>query len=148
MSYVITETTMAIIPGRKTKILDGKQTISILDSPKEIVSRSCKLNGSTLEGRQKGSAYLIGSSYKPPVIVNEEDHIIFIPTHSIRNDRCAWLSLKHILCYYPKQNKVFVEFRNHEKILLDISYEVLDRQILRATRLELILNGRNYTKHL
>lgn len=150
MSYIISSATLAIIPhGKKTKIIEEKHNIISNEITAEIVERNCYLNGSTLEGRIKGSSYLLGSNYKPPIIINDSLNIILIPTHSIRNQNCNWINLINMLHYSPtKDNKVLIEFINNKKIIIDVSYNIFDKQVLRATRLESALKGRNYQKYL
>lgn len=151
MPYIIKENTLALIPqAEKTKVIE-KTTSIILEGeqPSQIVSDNCFLYGSSLEGRQKGSSYLIGTSYKPPIIINDKTNLILIPTHSVRNKDCIWVTLKNILNYYQTEDgSVILEFTNHKKIVLNISYTKFDKQVLRATRLESTLRGRNKQKHL
>lgn len=150
MSYIITNSTLAIISkGKKTKVVEEKQSILINEMTANLIERNCYLNGSTLEGRLKGSSYLLGSSYKPPIIINDSENIILIPTHSIRNKDCNWINLTTMLYYSPTDNnKVLIEFKNNKKIVLNTSYNIFDKQVLRATRLESALKGRIYQKYL
>lgn len=150
MSYIIKKETLAIIPhGKKSKIIEEKHNIIINELTAEIVEKNCYLNGSTLEGRIKGSSYLLGSNYKPPIIINDSLNIILIPTHSIRNKNCNWINLINMLHYSPTNDKkVLIEFINNHKLVIDISYNIFDKQVLRATRLESALKGRNYQKYL
>lgn len=150
MSYTISNHTLALLPtGKRTKIIEDDNITTIGEEATEIVAKNCQANGSTLEGRIKGSSYLIGSSYKPPIVVNDESHLILIPTHSNRNKQCCWITLNNVLNYNPyKKNSVLIEFRNHYKIVVNISYTIFDHQVLRATRLESALRGRNNKKHL
>jgi len=150
MPYIIRENTFALIPnGKKTKIIEQERNQLINEGTPEIVSKNCYRNGSTLEGRQKGSSFLIGTRCKPPIVLNEMASIILIPTHSNRNEKCNWISLTSILHYYPTtSNKVLIEFINHKKMIINVSYSIFDKQVLRATRLESALKGRNYQKNL
>ena len=150
MSYIISTDTLAIIPhGKKTKIIEQKHNIISNEITSEIIKRNCYINGSTLEGRVKGSSYLLGSTYKPPIIINDSLNIILIPTHSIRNNRCNWINLITMLHYTPtSDNKVLIEFINNRKLIIDISYNIFDKQVLRATRLESAIKGRIYQKYL
>jgi len=148
-SYIIKSNTYALIPvGSKTRVIEEDSCFIIEDLPTSIINLNCCLNGSTLEGRQKGTAYLIGTSYKTPIVVSDKSNIILFPTRSIRNSSCIWIALHGILCYKQYGSKVIVEFRNNQKIMLDISYNIFDRQVLRATRLESALHGRNIQKSL
>ena len=103
MPYIINNKTLALLPlGKKTKILEWDKDFIVEESIINIIEHNCILNGSTLEGRRKGSSYLIGASYKPPIIIDEMKRIILIPTHSNKNSNCKWFILDNILKYYLK----------------------------------------------
>lgn len=150
MSYIINNNTLALLPvEKKTKIIEEDKITIINSEANDIIAKNCKLHGSSLEGRLQGSSYLIGSNYKPPIIIDDQSHLILVPTHSNRNKKCCWIMLNKILNYNPyRQNSVIIEFFNHYKIIVNISYAVFDHQVLRATRLESALRGRNNKKHL
>lgn len=150
MPYIINDKTLALLPlGKKTKILEWDKDFIVEESIINIIEHNCILNGSTLEGRRKGSSYLIGASYKPPIIIDEMKRIILIPTHSNKNPNCKWFILDNILKYYLNtSNKVVVMFKNNQKLELDLCYANFDKQVLRATRLESSLRGRKYKKFL
>lgn len=145
MPYIINKNTQALIPmGNHTKILEKNKMIIIKDIPVNIVAANCILNGSTLEGRQNGSGSLLGSNYKPPIVINNSKEIILIPTHSSRNKSCVWINLSEI-AYYRKNinNQTTIEFLNKHKIEINVSFNIFDKQVLRATRLESAIRGRN-----
>lgn len=150
MLYNITNETLALIPnGTKTKIIERVKIYNSSENINNIIERNCIQNGSSLEGRQKGSAYILGTSYKPPIIISELAGIILIPTHSIRNQKCIWINLKGVLNYeYCSPKQVVIEFINHQKLLLNISYAVFDKQLLRATRLDITLRVQKEKKYL
>ena len=150
MPYIIKETTLALLPkGKKTKILEFDSNFEVEESINNIIEYNCNLNGSTLEGRRKGSSYLIGASYKPPIIIDEVKRIILIPTHSNKNPNCAWFTLENILKYYLNtNNQVTIIFKNHQKIDINICFANFDKQVLRAIRLESAIRGRKHTKNL
>lgn len=150
MPYLIGEETFALLPNSKgTKIIEEYKSFIVNEATPNIVDRNCYMNGSSFLGRQKGSAYLIGTSYKPPILINGYKNIILIPTHSIRNKKCAWLNFHTIVTYYENnQKKTIVELKNSKKVVLEISYNIFDKQIARATRLEYALKGYNKQKHL
>ena len=133
MSYVINKNTLALIPnGRFTKIMEKDNTFIIPNFIISLIDNNCQINGSNLKGRQKGSAYLLGTYYKPPIILNEIDYLILIPTHSERNNKCIWLNLYNI----------------QKSLELNLSFSKFEKQLLKATRLESILRGRNHQKNL
>ena len=48
---------------------------------------------------------------------------------------------------YKSEEGIVIEFLNDKKIILNISFGVLDNQVLRATRLESALRGRKIRKN-
>lgn len=148
MPYIINKETLALVPkGSKTEIIESNNLITSKETTLDLIENNCIYNGSSLEGRQKGSIYLIGTPYKPPIIVDDINEIIMIPTHSARNKNCIWINLKNLLSYTQKDEKsITIIFRNHQQISINISYQIFDRQVLRATRLESTLRGRNNQK--
>ena len=146
MPYIIKEKTLALIPyGSKTHVLEYSNDEMIEEPLLQILEHNCILSGSTLEGRRKGSSSLIGANYKPPIVIDEVKKLMLIPTHSHRNPKCIWLVLQNILNYQIKNNqKVTVAFKNNQKIDLEISYSIFDKQVLRAARLQSALKGRKY----
>lgn len=149
LTYIINEKTLAITrENKKTRIIEKYNSYLVSEDPVDIINLNCKLYGSTLEGRQKGSAYLIGTNYKPPIIVNNGKNIILVPTHSHRNNKCSWIVLRNLANYFPYENDVIIEFQNEIKILLNISYTIFDKQVLRAARLESVMRNQNSQKSL
>ena len=144
VDYEINRETLALIPSAEniTKVLELNNEYTIKKGVNKIMESSCEFFGSSLIGRQKGTTKLIGVTHKAPVIIEETEEIIFFPTTSPRLSICSWISLKNIEKYYQENNKMVIAFRNGSKVELDISYGVLDNQILRATRLESVLRSR------
>lgn len=145
--YEINEETLFISPYKERSKVYENHRVFLVDKPvSEIMEDSCNYFGSSLEGRQKGTERLIGITYKAPIIVEESKGIIFFPTSSPREKKCSWVSLNNIAKYYFKNKNLFIEFKNGIKIALDVSYGIIDNQILRATRLESVLRSRKGQK--
>ena len=143
-NYEISKNTLAIIPvgEKKSKIFEKDNSYIIESSPNKIMDSSCKYYGSSMDGRQKGTNSLTGISYKAPIIVQDDGTIIFFPTTSPRLKKCCWVSLNNIESYYydfEKKTCVII-FDNNKKIEFDVSYCVLNNQILKSHRLESIVN--------
>lgn len=136
--YEINEKTLAILPFSKNKsiIYEGNDCYVLEKSVSKVMDASCRYYGSTIEGRQKGTAALTGITYKVPIIISEENNVIFFPTSSPRLKNCGWVSLNNINKFYEKENKMLIEFLNKEKIELSISENILKNQILKASLLE------------
>ncbi len=142
--YEINSSTCALIPNDdfSTRIIETQNIINIPYSTSNIIEYSCAYYGSSFKGRLNGSKCALGSKYKLPIIIEESREIIFFPTTSYESNNCAWISLKNISDYKKESNHVKVLFQNNTFIDLNISYESFENQVLRATKLLLILKSR------
>ena len=145
-NYEISKDTLAVVPVglNKSKVIEKDGDYIINKYPNKVMDDSCKYYGSSISGRQKGTTSLTGISYKTPIIVQEEGNIIFFPTSSPRLKNCVWLSLNNIDSYYYDFEKkaCVIVFDNNSKLEIDMSYNVLNNQILKSQRLESIFNKR------
>lgn len=146
--YEINDNTLALIPfdDNKTKIYENNKVFIVNKNIIKIMDFSCEYFGSSLNGRQKGTFNLIGITHKVPIIVEESKEIIFFPTMSPRIDKCSWFSLKNITKIFSENNKNYILFNNNIIIEADVSFGVLNNQLLRATRLESVLRNRKLIK--
>lgn len=142
-NYEINKKTVALYAmNNKTRVYEEDRNFVVDKTANEIMEESCEYFGSSYAGRKKGTENLIGVCYKAPIIVEETNNLIFFPTSSPKKKDCSWLKLTEVDRYYYRGNKLVVEFKNGEKILLDTTYGTIDNQILRSTRLESVLRGR------
>ncbi len=144
-SYEINEDTLVILPidKKKTKVLEKDYEFVVEKNPYEIMDASCQYFGSTYEGRKGGSQNILGSSYKVPIIVKEENYIIFFPTESPALDSCIWISLHNIQKIEKGENHTTnLYFKEGKKMNVPVSYRSIENQILRSTRLESVLRNR------
>lgn len=140
--YEINSSTLAIIPvsEKVSRVMEEENVYLVNKSTTKIIDDSCKFFGSSYLGRFEGSKRLLGSKiYKAPIIIEESNEIIYFPTGSSRDMNCTWISLKKIKKYEKNEYITTVIFKNETTLELDISYESLSNQILRASRLESIL---------
>ena len=146
--YEINDKTLAILPFSKNKsiIYEGKDCYILEKSVSKIMDASCRYYGSSIEGRQKGTANLIGITYKAPIIISEENNVIFFPTSSPRLKECSWISLNNVNKITERNNKISLEFLNKEIIELSISENIIRNQILKASLLESAIKKRSKYK--
>ena len=141
--YEINNKTMALYAmSEKTRVYEEERSFVVDQQANEIMEESCAYFGSSLSGRRKGTEKLIGASYKAPVIVEETKNIIFFPTSSHKSNSCSWLRSSKVERYFYKNGKLIVEFVNGDKLALNVSYGVIDNQIMRSIRLESVLRNR------
>ena len=145
--YEVNPETMAVIgmEPNKTKIMEY-QTDSILEeSAYEVMDYSCCYFGSSYQGRA-GSKKMLGFNYKLPIIVEETRGIIFFPTTSPSSYDCIWLSLHSIDRVVGDSKGTKVIFKNGKELVIPISKLSLENQILRASRLQCLLDSRKVEK--
>lgn len=142
--YEINSSTCALIPNSdfSTRIIETYNTTNVPYSILNIIEYSCAYYGSSFKGRLIGSKCALGSKYKLPIIIEETRELIFFPTTSYESNNCIWISLQNICDYKREENHVKVLFQNSTSIDLNISYESFENQVLRATKLLLILKSR------
>jgi len=149
-TYEISKQTLAVIALNEetSKIIEEDKEFTINRSSKKIINDSCKFFGSSYEGRFQGTKTMLGISHKSPIIIEESSEIIFFPTSSPRLDMCSWISLNNIKDYYKDKKNTIINFSCGKVLNLDISYGIIDNQVLRATRLQIILkNKKNMLKN-
>ena len=143
-NYEINKETLAIIPIEEelSRIIEEKNEYTVKASVLKIIDDSCKFFGSSYEGRFEGTKTIMKVSHKAPIIIEETTKIIFFPTTSPRLSTCSWISLNNIKDYYRSGDNTVILFSCGKKIKLHLSYPIIDNQVLRATRLEALLNKR------
>ena len=121
--YNINKNTLALMPYGKNKSL-------VFEKHKYYIVNQ-KVN-KLMEGTES----LTGISYKAPIIVKEEENIIFFPTCSPRLKECSWINAGNISNIYKKKDRCLVEFYNKETLEFDISYNIMNNQLSKSLLLE------------
>lgn len=143
-NYIINKETLALISELDgTRIYEKNTNFFVNLSPNNIIKSSCLFYGCSFEGRLNGTKYILGLKSKIPIIINEKNNIIFFPTDSIRKSSCNWLSLNNINNCQKNAKNTKILFFNGIELSLNISKYIIDNQILRASRLQMLINQRN-----
>ena len=145
INYEINNNTLALIYENNSTVVYEKNKKFILKGilPNKIIKYSCEYFGSSYEGRVKGTNILTGITHKVPIIIEESNEIIFFPTSSSRLNTCSWIRNKYIKNYVKApENTVEIVFVDNNKLHLNCSYDILNNQILRSSRLESIIRYR------
>lgn len=145
MEYEINRGTLAIMPNENASSLvyEDDDRFLIHQTPFQIMEDSCKYFGSTYEGRKDSAKAILGAEYKVPVIVEDMDNLIVFPTTSPKADDCIWISLKRIKNFEKVDSiNTKVIFDNNKEIIVPVSYQTLENQISRASRLDFMMRKR------
>ena len=145
-NYELNMDTLAIIPlnANETKIVEKDDEFIIRLSSMKIIDDGCRFFGSTYAGRMEGTKSMIGINYKAPIIIEETTPIIFFPTISPRLEACSWISFKDVDKCIKEDKKSIIIFKNGTKLELNLSYKILQNQILRSSYLNSMLISRKF----
>ena len=143
-TYEVNMDTLAIIPinANETRIVEKDSDFIVNSSSMKIIDDGCRFFGSTYNGRMEGTKSMIGINYKAPIILEETTPMIFFPTISPRLEACTWISFKDVDKCIKKDKASTIVFKNGTKIELDLSYKILQNQILRSSYLNSTLISR------
>ena len=147
--YEINTNTVAIIGVNDnfSEVIENNNNYFIKDNSFSIMEHSCEYFGSTCSGRILGSKKMLGINYKVPIIVEESNDIIFFPISEIENSKCVWISLKWFdRVEEDHDNNTYIYLKNGKKIKTKISRYSIENQVLRASKLYLLLNERKNIK--
>ena len=143
-NYLINKDTLAIIPyDDNSLVYERDRKFIVKKNPNAIIISNCYMHSSSYVGRLDGTKRLTGYSYKAPIIIEERSKTIFFPTSSPRLKNASWINLDNIEYAYRDKNKNKIMFSNGISIDIDLSLNVINNQILRATRLSSILAKNN-----
>lgn len=139
--YLINENTLAIIPYKnKSKVIEKYITYVVNLLPTEIVNNSCLYYGSSYKGRSESSSYFLGTKYKNPIIISENNRVIMFPTTSPNNVDCLWINYKGISKYYSHNlSTTKIELINNKILTINLSNRIFGNQVLKSSRLDLII---------
>ena len=147
VSYEINRNTMALIPisDDQTEVIERDNNFIINMNIMDIIKNSCEYFGSSYLGRKEGTKKLTGITHKSPIIIEESNKLIYFPTESPRLSSCSWIGFNNIKNYINKNGKTTIIFDNDKILDLNISYGIIDNQVLRSSKLESILRKRTNT---
>lgn len=148
-NYEISENTLAVVglKNGKTRIIEYNLDRLYDLNSYSIMDYGCNYFGSSYNGRAEGTKKIMGYSYKVPIIVEETSDLIFFPTTSPTFNNCIWFNLAGVLDIQEKFNVCIVTLINKKRIVVQASKSSLENQILRATRLKYLINGRKKVKN-
>jgi competence protein ComK len=145
MKYEVSKGTLAIVPNEKNTslVLEDEERYIVNNNPFEIMEESCKYFGSTYQARKQAAKEILGAEYKVPILVDELNNIIALPTTSPLSVDCIWLSLTRIKKIERVSDFVTkVIFDNDLVLNVPCSYRSVESQISRAYRLEFLTRKR------
>ncbi len=142
--YFINEDTLLLIPKDKktTKIFDINGEYLIKKNIFALVDESCQYYGSSYNGRYVSAKKTLDMDYKLPIIIDEVKEVVLFPTCSPKLNKCMWICVNNVENYSKSKKKSTIKFINGKTYEVDITLNVLENQILRATLLLMKLKKR------
>ena len=143
-SYEINKDTCAIIniDNEICKIIEKDNEYLLSKRSFEVMEDSCEYYGSSYTGRIKGTKMMLGCNYKLPIIIEEANNLIFFPTTGSNNEKCSWIALNQVEKFERHNGYTKVIFYGGKSTILKMSPSSFEMQLLRATRLQNLLNKR------
>ncbi|MCD5324091.1 MULTISPECIES: competence protein ComK [Pontibacillus] len=124
-AYIINPDTMAVFsnlhPTNVSKILEPNRVIYCRKTPKQIITESCLMGGSTLIGRQMAMEKILQTKSKLPVPVNPSEGTFMFPTMSPRNMYCGWISFYHVKEYEENKGDQGSKVMFSDESIIDIT---------------------------
>ena len=142
--YFINEDTLLLIPKdkRTTKIFDINGEYVIKKNIFDLVEESCQYYGSSYNGRYVSAKKTLDMDYKLPIIIDEVKEVVLFPTCSPKLSKCMWICVNNVENYSKNKKKSVIKFINGKSYEVDITLNVLENQIMRATLLLMKLKKR------
>ncbi len=136
--YRIGLSTMALFshrhPQYQTMILDMEGKFITDETAREILHRGCLDDSCTYEGRRIATIHFTNYIQKTPILIDQAEGIIAIPTHSPDQEACCWLFLQHLSHVESvSSTKCIVYFNNHQYLELDVSAITVYEQVKKAS---------------
>ncbi len=144
MEYVINNKTNYLIYDNNNTIINESSTEIVFfgNNLRSILDTSCKYYGSSLKGRIIGARNIIKSRYRMPVIISERANLIFFPINGKKIGEELWFNFNAVKNYEKDGEFVKVTFVTDEVKRFMISYTIFNNQMLKCSRLLVILMNR------
>lgn len=140
--YMINKRTMALLPAAhtdyRTIVIEETTTYYINQTPLELIKLACLNGGSSYNGRRIAAMHHLAIYKKVPVALNTREKIYTFPTCSPSLFHCHWIFYEYILSITPipkVSNQCLITFKNGKKITLNVSPNIITRQLYRTAHI-------------
>lgn len=145
--YVINSMTLMLkyIDENRTLVYEDDREIVVNLNIFDIVSSSCYFYGSTYNGRYLFSSSILNTNIKLPISIDFLNKLIVFPTKSYRNKDCIWIVYNNIKKFDKVGKGIKLFFKNDKAFLVDVSSEIINRQMYNSLKLEKEIEERKKT---
>lgn len=144
-NYLVTSSTIMLkyINETKTRVYELNREFIVYENMSDIIFNSCEFYGSTYNGRLDFSKSVLNLNIKLPIIIEENKKIIFFPTRAIYNEECIWISNNNLNKIEKENENCVIYFKNGKKYRINISCDIINRQIFNCLKIEKLLKTRH-----
>lgn len=131
MRYTINKNTYVIKNEDKntTKIIEKGKVLTKKEDSATIISDSCSYYRYSLNYRVKESKKIFKSNYKNPIIIDNEDKIIFFPIKSITSKENIWISYNNLITFLRKKHNTILVFFDGSTLIVPVNYSIISSQV-------------------
>ena len=141
MRYAINKNTCVIKTEDKnnTKIIEKGKVLNRKEEPLTIINDSCSYYRYSLSYRLEESKNVFKGSYKSPIIIDEENKIIFFPIKSITSKINTWISYNNLITFIRKKQNTILIFNDGTSFIVPVNYSIISSQISKCFILEKLI---------
>jgi len=141
MRYAINKNTFVIKTEDKnnTKVIEKGRVLNRKEEPLTIINDSCSYYRYSLSYRLEESKNVFKGSYKSPIIIDEENKIIFFPIKSITSKINTWISYNNLITFIRKKQNTILIFNDGTSFIVPVNYSIISSQISKCFILEKLI---------
>lgn len=98
------------------------------------LSRRCRIDGTTLEGRKEVFAQMMSARKHIPILTSLREQEMFLPFGNVNAPDTIWINLKAIQHFEKDKEKTLIYLADGSRLNLPYSYTRVKRQIIRSQR--------------
>jgi competence protein ComK len=142
--YIVNQDTLYISFDGKFTVVNEQNTELVFEKDliNSILEESCIYYGSSYSGRIKGAKNILSSKYRLPVIISDNNELLFFPIKGAKDQEVIWFNFRKIKEFHKAGVFVEIIFQNDIVKKFMISYTVFNNQMLRCSRLWLVAMSR------
>ncbi|MDN7244651.1 competence protein ComK [Planococcus shenhongbingii] len=140
--YVITAETTIVLPNYNENgflhalIGNGEGFTEVELSPYELIDINLRYRGSSLRGAMDGAEILVRGTMNP-IVLDQEEILIFFPSSSPTRKECVWFGLRHIVGSVAIDKKLTqVNLSNGSAVSVNVSKRTFDKKLTKAYELQ------------
>ena len=125
-----------------TLVIEKNRKFTVEIETFRLLKKSCRWYGNSYNIHRQFVIDKFNFYIKTPIIVYNDDKIIFFPTTAPESKKCVWICYNNVDRYVKENNYTKVYFKGGKILNITASYATIDNQITRCIRIEKYLSDR------